>query len=378
MTNYLLAGGGTAGHVNPLLALADKLREVEPDAVVLALGTAEGLESRLVPARGFELLTVSRLPFPRRPNADAIRFPGRFRALVTEIVEMIRTHEIDVVVGFGGYVSAPAYLAARRAGVPIVIHEANARPGLANRLGSRFTRHVGVTFPGTRLPHSRVVGMPLRREIEHLDRHASRAEAHTFFGLDPSRLTLLVTGGSLGAARLNESVSAAAANILGARWQLLHITGERSQLPPSELHGYHLLRYCDRMDLALAVADFAVARAGSATVSELTALGIPAAYVPLAIGNGEQRLNARSVVDAGGAIMVDNADFTPEWISGTLVPLLQDRARIAEMAARTAAGGVRDGADRLLALVHEALDGRAQHSDQAPPPSQAPPPPQAQ
>src|SRR5690554_6473721 len=130
MTNYLLAGGGTAGHVNPLLALADRLRKREPDATVLALGTEAGRESRLVPARGFELLTVSKLPFPRRPNRAALQFPGRFRALISEIEGMIAEHEIGVVVGFGGYVSAPAYLAARRARVPIVIHEANARPRL--------------------------------------------------------------------------------------------------------------------------------------------------------------------------------------------------------------------------------------------------------
>lgn len=355
MTNYLLAGGGTAGHVNPLLALADRLREREPDATVLALGTAEGLESRLVPERGYELLTVSRLPFPRRPGRAALQFPGRFRALIGEIQRMLELHEIDVVVGFGGYVSAPAYLAARRAGVPLVVHEANAKPGLANRLGSLFTRHVGVTFPGTRLRHARMVGMPLRREIETLDRHAARQEASEFFGLDPVRPTLLVTGGSLGAARINETVSTAAPNILGAGWQILHIMGERSQLPASELHGYHQLRYCDRMDLALGVAGFTVARAGSATVSELTALGIPAAYVPLAIGNGEQRLNARGVTEAGGAIVVDNAEFTPDWIVSTLVPLLQDRAAIAAMAARAHAEGVRDGTERLHALVREAL-----------------------
>lgn len=359
MTNYLLAGGGTAGHVNPLLALADRLRDSEADATVFALGTAEGLESRLVPARGFDLLTVSRLPFPRRPDRNALRFLGRFRALAAEIQQLLVTHEIDVVVGFGGYVSAPAYLAARRARIPIVVHEANAKPGLANRLGSMFTRQVGVTFAGTRLRHARMVGMPLRREIETLDRHAVHREASEFFGLDPAQPTLVVTGGSLGAARINETISVAAAHILGARWQILHITGERSELAASELHGYHQLRYCDRMDLALGVARFVVARAGSATVSELTALGIPAAYVPLAIGNGEQRLNARGVIDAGGAIVVDNSDFTPEWVASVLVPLLQDGTRIAEMAARTQAEGVRDGTDRLYALVREALDGTA-------------------
>lgn len=358
MTRYLLAGGGTAGHVNPLLAVADRLREEEPDAAVLALGTAEGLESRLVPARGYELLVVDRLPFPRKPNKAALLFPGNFRGLITRIEELIREHEIDVVVGFGGYVSAPAYLAARRAGVPIAIHEANARPGLANRLGSLFTRFVGITFPGTRLPHARVVGMPLRREIETLDRHALRAEAAQFFGLDPSKLTLLVTGGSLGAARLNDVVSMSGAAILGTGWQILHVTGEKSSLTTSELAGYHLLRYCDRMDLAFSVADCAIARAGSVTVSELTALGIPVVYVPLPVGNGEQKLNARGVVAAGGAWMVDNASFSPEWISRELVPLLQDRAELARMAARSLDFGVRDGAARMADLVRAALSAQ--------------------
>ena len=172
VTVYLLAGGGTAGHVNPLLATADRLRERDPGATVLVLGTAEGLETRLVPERGYELLTVPRLPFPRRPNGDLLRFPGRWRATVRAAREHLRDRDVDVVVGFGGYASAPAYRAARREKVPIAIHEANARPGLANRLGARFTRFVGVTFASTKLRGRRVVGFPLRREIERLDRAA--------------------------------------------------------------------------------------------------------------------------------------------------------------------------------------------------------------
>jgi UDP-N-acetylglucosamine--N-acetylmuramyl-(pentapeptide) pyrophosphoryl-undecaprenol N-acetylglucosamine transferase len=355
VTRYLLAGGGTAGHVNPLLAVADRLREREPDAVILVLGTAEGLESRLVPARGYELLVVARLPFPRRVGGTALRFPGEFRHIVSRVRALIAEHEIDVVVGFGGYVSAPAYLAARAQKVPVVVHEANAKPGIANRLGSLLTRHVGVAFAGTRLRGARLVGMPLRREIERLDRHARRRDAMTFLGLDPRRLTLLVTGGSQGARQLNDTVYAAAASILGTGWQILHITGEKSDLPTSELVGYQLLRYCDRMEFALAAADLVVSRAGAATVSELTGLGIPAVYVPLAIGNGEQRRNAQSVTDAGGARIVDNADFTPEWVSSQLVPLLQDRSAIADMAARTSAMGTRDGADRTVDLIHDAL-----------------------
>lgn len=358
MTRYLLCGGGTAGHVNPLLAVADRLRERDADAVIRVLGTAEGLEARLVPARGYELLVVRRLPFPRRPGIAAVRFPGRFSELVSGIRALIIEHEIDVVVGFGGYVSAPAYLAARRERVPIVVHEANARPGLANRLGARFTRFVGVAFRATPLRGSRFVGMPLRGEIERLDRHSARPAACAALGLEPRKLTLVVTGGSLGARRINETIASSAPLVLGAAWQVLHITGERSEIDYPELSDYHVLKYCDRMDLALAAADLVLARAGSSTVSELTALAIPAVYVPLAVGNGEQALNARDAVDAGAALVVDNDDFTPEWVADSLLALLQDRTMLASMAASATAVGVRDGTARMVALIDEAVGGR--------------------
>ena len=355
MTRYLLAGGGPGGHVNPLLAVAERLRERDAGDEVLVLGTREGLESRLVPERGFELLTVARLPFPRRPGRALWRFPGAFRAIVREIESMIHSRGVDVVVGFGGYVSAPAYRAAKRAGVPIVVHEANAVPGLANRLGARWTRFVGVAFAGTPLRHARVVGMPLRSEIEQLDRGALREHARTVLGFDPDRPVLLVTGGSLGAARINEAVNAAAANIIGAGWQLLHIAGERSDVSNSGLGGYQILAYSDRMDLAFAAAEFVVARAGSATVSEVSALGLPAVYVPLPIGNGEQRENARGVAEAGGAIIVEDALFTEEWIRDELVSLLQRPSEIAAMAARAGSAGTREGTANTVQLIDDAV-----------------------
>jgi len=162
VTTYLLAGGGTAGHVNPLLATADRIVERHPDATVLVLGTREGLEARLVPERGYELLTIPRLPFPRRLGRAAVRFPAALRDSVAQTQALIRDRGVDVVVGFGGYASAPAYLAARRENVPLVVHEANAKPGIANRLGARITKYVGVAFQSTRLPHATLVGMPLR------------------------------------------------------------------------------------------------------------------------------------------------------------------------------------------------------------------------
>ncbi len=359
MTRYLLAGGGTAGHVNPLLAVADRLREEDANASILVLGTAEGLEARLVPERGYELATIARLPFPRRLGRAAVRFPWEFRRAVRSIRSIINERRIEALVGFGGFVSGPAYVAAWREKIPIIVHEANAIPGFANRLGAAFTRFVGVAFVGTRLRHARVVGMPLRRELETLDRAAMKGSALEHFGLPETRPVLLVTGGSLGARSINETVFEAAATILGAGWSILHITGDRSSLPESRLPGYRMLRYIDRMDLAYSAAELAITRAGSATVSELTALGMPAVYVPLAVGNGEQRLNARGVVAAGGALIVDNADFTPDWVTRTLVPLLTDRAAIAELAARTVGVGTREGTARTVELIHEAVAASA-------------------
>jgi UDP-N-acetylglucosamine--N-acetylmuramyl-(pentapeptide) pyrophosphoryl-undecaprenol N-acetylglucosamine transferase len=354
VTTYLLAGGGTAGHVNPLLAVADRIMEREPDATVLVLGTREGLEARLVPERGYELLTIERLPFPRRLNAAALSFPRRFRAAVAQAGRYITERGVDVVVGFGGYASAPAYRAARAAGIPLALHEANAKPGFANRLGARYTRFVGVAFHETKLRHATWVGMPLRREIERLDRHAARREAIEFFGLDAAKPTLLVTGGSTGARSINAAVHAAVAHILGAGWQVLHIVGNNSELTNLGLHDYHLMKYCDRMELAIAAADLAVARSGSATVSEFAAVGLPAVFVPYPVGNGEQRFNAADAVRAGGAVLVADSTFTPSWISGDLVPLLRDRAVIAELAARIATVGTRDGADRMVDLLFDA------------------------
>lgn len=354
MTNYLLAGGGTAGHVNPLLALADLIRATEPDAKITVLGTKEGLEARLVPERGYELVTIARLPFPRKPNMAALKFPARYAKAVKQVRTLIRERGIDVVVGFGGYAAAPAYRAGAKEGVPVVIHEANAKPGMANRQGARSTKFVGVTFPGTPIPNARVTGMPLRPEITSLDRLALRAEAREHFGLDPAKRTLLVTGGSLGARAINEGISGSAAAITAAGVQVLHIWGGLTELRDPGVDGYRVLEYCDRMDLALAACDLAVSRAGSTTVSELAGLGVPAVFVPYSHGNGEQRFNAASVVEAGGALLVEDAELTPAWVAGTLLPLVTNDAALADMAQRAKGAGSLDGTERLLELVHEA------------------------
>ena len=359
-TSVLLAGGGSAGHVSPLLSLADALRRRHPDVRLTALGTREGLEARLVPARGVDLRFVPKVPLPRRPSGDLLRLPGNLRAAVAAAGAAIDETSAQVVVGFGGYVSTPAYLAARRRSVPIVVHEQNARAGIANRLGARWSTHVATTFSGTALAHARRIGMPLRREVATLDRSALRPEAAQFFGLDPSRTTVLVTGGSLGAQRLNDAFRARAARLGDAGIQVLHVTGlgKEFEPDPSETGArYVVVPYADRMELAYAAADLVVARSGANTVCELTAVGLPAVYVPLPVGNGEQRLNAADVVAAGGGLIVDDADFTPAWIDAHLLALATDADRVAEMGRRARQLG-EPQADELLAdMVDDAARG---------------------
>ncbi len=358
MTNYLLAGGGTAGHVNPLLALADEISKQPGSHRIWALGTQEGIEDRLVPLRGYELLTIERLPFPRSLGKAALRFPGKYSRAVSQTMSYLREHNIDVVVGFGGYASAPAYAAARKLGIPVVVHEANALPGLANRLAANWAAAVGVAFANTKLKRATFVGMPLRAEVAALSQKRNRADqvaARAFFGLDENATTLLVTGGSLGAAKLNETIEASRELLRAAGISVLHIVGDRSKLLPEHLPDFSRMKYCDRMDLAITAADFAVARAGAATVSEFAAVGLPAVYVPYPVGNGEQRFNVQDLIAAGGGMLCLDANFTPQYVADQLIPAISNTRARNEMAEAAKRHGIADGAKRLLDLVNGVL-----------------------
>lgn len=359
MTTYLLAGGGTAGHVNPLLATADAIVAEHPDAEIIVLGTKEGLETRLVPDRGYELVTIDKVPFPRRPNAAAMKFPVTFRRAVKQVRRLIAARGVDVVVGFGGFASTPAYVAARKR-VPVVVHEANSVPGLANKLGALWAAASAIVFPNTPLRGGQLVGMPLRREIAQLDKQQAAAEAYEYFGLDATRKTLVVTGGSQGAKRINETIREIAQRVVGEEhgensWQILHIVGRLSPFEDPGIEHYHVIEYCDRMELALAVADFIVSRAGSSTVSELAALGLPAIYVPYAVGNGEQAKNIATLLEADAALTINDGEFTPANATMRILPLLADDERRTRMGARAANLGIRDAAARMVALIDGTL-----------------------
>ncbi|HEY2579697.1 MAG TPA: undecaprenyldiphospho-muramoylpentapeptide beta-N-acetylglucosaminyltransferase [Streptosporangiaceae bacterium] len=347
----VLAGGGSAGHISPALAVADALRRADPAIGLTFLGTERGLETRLVPQRGYELATIPPVPLPRSLTPALLSVPARLMAAVGAAAGVLDQTAADVLVGFGGYVSTPAYLAARRRRVPIVVHEANPRPGLANRIGARLTRHVFTGNPHASLPHARYIGIPIRAEIAGLDRAELTGKARAHFGFATGQPVLMVTGGSQGARSLNQAVAGAAAWIRDAGVQLLHIVGPNGTVtPPLPGQGAAqvVVPYMDRMDLAYAAADLVLCRSGAMTCAELTAVGLPAAFVPLPHGNGEQRLNAEPIADAGGGLIVGDSKLTPEWIRGTLLPILLDPARIAAMSAAAAGLGRRD-ADTQLA-----------------------------
>jgi len=372
----VLAGGGSAGHIEPALAVADALREADKGIHVTCLGTERGLETRLVPLRGYDLELLPAVPLPRSVTPQLLTVPGRLAGAVHAVGKILDRLHADVVVGFGGYVATPAYLAAKRHHVPIVVHEANPFPGIANRLGARLTTHVFTAQPDTKLRGARYLGMPIRRQIADLDRLALGDKARAYFRLRPDLPVLLVFGGSQGARSLNRALAGAVDAIRGAQVQVLHVTGPKNAADAQVSDGppapdnvpYVAMPYIDRMDLAYAAADFALCRAGANTCAELTAVGLPAAYVPLPIGNGEQRLNALPIAARGGGLLVEDAELTADWIKTTLLPVLTDIDQVAGMSEAAAALGRRD-ADRWLAkAVIDVAAGRPAAPDGEPSP----------
>ncbi|MFC7548457.1 undecaprenyldiphospho-muramoylpentapeptide beta-N-acetylglucosaminyltransferase [Plantactinospora sp. GCM10030261] len=363
LRSVVLAGGGTGGHIYPLLAFADCLRRHDPGVRITALGTPKGLENELIPPHGYDLRLIPAYQLPRSVNMNLLRTPDRMWRAAREAGKVIDDVRADVVIGFGGYVSVPAYLAAWRREMPIVIHEVNVPPGVANRLGMKFTRNIAAGFPhqpaqAEALRDARVVGVPLRRAISGLDRATHRASARAHFGLRPDLPTLFVFGGSQGARSINLAVVGAAKELAQAGVQVLHVTGARNEAisVPSDLPvPYVTLPYLAEVELGYAAADLILCRGGAMTCAEVAAVGLPAVYVPYPHSNQEQRRNALPMVEAGGGLLVDDGELSPGWIEHQIIPLIRDPQRLAAMGSAAGAYGRRDGDEALLDFVYEAV-----------------------
>ena len=351
LRSVVLAGGGTGGHIYPLLAFADCLRRHDPDVQITCLGTPRGLENELIPPAGYDLRHVPAYQLPRTANLDLVRTPHRMWRASRAAGAIMDEVKAEAVVGFGGYVSVPAYLAAWKRELPLLIHEVNVPPGVANRLGMKMTSNIAVGFPHQlgqveSLRGARLVGVPLRQSITGLDRAAQREAARTHFGLRPDLPTLFVSGGSQGARSINLAVAGAAKAISAAGIQVLHVIGARNDavdIPTDLPHPYVTLPYLDEMELGYAAADLMLCRGGAMTCAEVAALGLPAVFVPYPHSNREQYRNARPVVDAGGGLLVDDGELTPAWLQQHVIPLIGNLELLGQMSTAAAAYGRRDG-----------------------------------
>jgi UDP-N-acetylglucosamine--N-acetylmuramyl-(pentapeptide) pyrophosphoryl-undecaprenol N-acetylglucosamine transferase len=361
----IIAGGGTAGHVYPGLALAAALQA--RGHIVEFAGTEYGPEASLVPAAGYPLQTVPAAPLPRKVSLAAARAPFVALGAVRRCRKLVRG--AAVVVGMGGYVSVPVVLAAKWAGIPIVLHEQNAVPGLANRLLSRMATAVAVTVPGSgrafpRRTRLAVTGNPVRQEILRVaaEREVLAKEGVEELGLDVDRRTVLVFGGSQGALHIDRA-AIGACYLLRARsdLQVVLITGEAHlegvrRAMPDERSGLivRLFGYLARMDLAYACAELVVSRAGATTVAELTACALPAVLIPYPYATGRhQEANARALQRAGAAGMMPDDQLSAESLAERITNMIDDGERLRATAERSRAFGRPDAAERLADLVIE-------------------------
>ncbi|MFN2606491.1 MAG: glycosyltransferase [Acidimicrobiales bacterium] len=360
----VIAGGGTAGHVLPGLAVARALVDAgHPPGSVHWVGSASGQEAHLVPEAGFGVTLLPGRGIERRLSGASLAAAwGLARAAVLAVVEVARRRPA-VVVALGGFASVPAAAAAVVLRVPLVLCEQNAVPGAANRLLGRFARAAAVSFPGTDLPRARVTGNPVRPEVLAVDRSRDGQEARRALGLPDHRRVVASIGGSLGARRVNQAVLGALDLWAGrADLALRHVVGRRDwemvtaampELPEGGLV-YQPVEYEERMDLVLAAADLAVSRAGGSVCAELAAIGLPALLVPLPGAPGDhQTANARHLVDAGAAVLVADVHLDGARLVAEVDRLLGDPPALAAMERAAAAAGRRDAAQAVAALVEE-------------------------
>lgn len=359
-TRILFAGGGSAGHLLPALATEDALRKsLQAQGRALEsvyLATRSGAEVPILQARGATFHVVPKTNLPRKVNFELLSFVPRLVIAIIQTLPLVRS--ADIVVGFGGYVALPAYLAARISGKALVIHEANALPGLANRLGRKIATRSLSNFPIVGWPEDGAIGLPIREAISQItsmnpqERGDAQIAARAMLGLESTRKTLLVIGGSLGAQRINDAIAQALPTLLAEGFQVLHSLGRARELPPAQ-NGYHPVPYISQMEQAYLASDLVISRSGAGSCAEIAAVDLPALLIPLEVGNGEQRLNAERLVTSHGAKVLANEELT----GARLLEELSQLAAIARHKTASASGSSsKSAADRLAEIIIEVLD----------------------
>lgn len=354
----LLAGGGTAGHIEPALAVARSLRKLEPTCELIFLGSKEGLETQIIPAAGFELSLITKVRVPRKLAPSLFLVPFQLVKAIRETSKALAG--VSAAIGFGGYISAPLYLAAKIKGVPFLIHEQNAKPGFANRLGGLLTPHIALSYSvkSGALKKGLLIGIPLRQDVvgaireAAIDWQSARIQAKKRvsdrFGLNPQRPLIFIFGGSQGSQAINTVIADARTFLQSEEFSVIHGVGKNNPLPTSDSSYVALDYITDMADLYLA-SDIVIARSGAVTCAEVAALARFALFIPLPIGNGEQALNAAALVADGRARLIKQSEFNSTWLQANIGSLIE-QSQNAPIAGDAQAIDV---ADRIAVMIEK-------------------------
>lgn len=362
----IVSGGGTGGHIYPAVTIANQIKEKQPDAEIIFVGTREGLECEIVPRYGYPIEFIEVAGFQRKLSLDTIKSAFKLLAGLIDALKLIRKIKPDLVVGTGGYVCGPVLFLAALQGIPTCIQEQNAMPGVTNKILAHFVKKVflgyqeaGKYFGGN--SEKIFTGNPIRKEILEV----SRATAIEKFKLDPAKKTILVSGGSRGARSINDAMALVETSLAGrSDVQVIHITGETGyekfigQVEKKVLMSDNIkvFRYMHDMPMALAAADLAIFRSGAIGLAELMARGIPSILVPYPYATANhQEHNARAVEGAGGAVVILDKELTGEILLKQIESLLADESKLQKMKDAAKALGrpeaAEDIARKVLALL---------------------------
>lgn len=360
----VFSGGGTGGHIYPAVAIAKSVLRLVPEAEILFIGAERGMETTLVPKEGFRLETLRVVGLSRSHPLQAARSLWWAGRSLFQARRIVRSFKPDVAVGTGGYASGPAIMAAAWLGVPTLIHEQNAYPGLTTRWLSRVASVVATSHQeaGSRLPQAKrivLTGTPIRQDFYHTD----RAEARAKLGLPPDAKVVITVGGSGGAWKLNEAVAQSAKRLLqDQRLFLLQVAGERyfqvasdwQQASGSPSDRWRVICFMYDMPHALAAADLVISRAGASTMEEIAASGVPAIFIPSPnVTDNHQEHNANALAQQGAALVIREQQLSADSLVAHIVDILGDQSRWKQMAAASKAASHPEATLRLGQLVLE-------------------------
>ncbi len=363
----ILTGGGTGGHIYPALAVAERLQHLHPDCEILYVGTERGLENEIVPKRNLPFRTIHAEGLPRKLSPALLKAVKKAADGCMEAGKIVKEFQPDLVIGTGGYVCGPVVLAAKLQGVPTMIHEQNAFPGITNKLLARFVDRIMVNFEESReyfVHKDRIVvtGLPVRQEVLA----AEKMEGLQYFDFSADKTTLLVTGGSRGARSLNRAmVDAYSELIKHPDLQIIHLTGRldyndtmksiaEKGIDIASYPQIVIKPYLDEMQHGLAAADFCVGRAGATFLAEVTACGLPCILIPYPYAaENHQEYNAKALVDQDAAYMVLDKDLTGNLLCEHILALYKDSEKRKHMTAQSQAIGKRDALDQIVQLIEQ-------------------------